>query len=124
MWSVRLLWASTLLSIPSFCLEVMRAPSLAAMVGGLVVQVPATAFACYLYVCIRKGRNWARVVTLLFTLLSVGLLLLMPSMPGTTTYEKVFGWANAASDVVCMVLLFTPSGSAWFRRRDGETETH
>ena len=117
-WAVRLLWATTICSIPQFYMEAVRAPSTGAMVVGLVVEGLFTAFGCYLYVCIHRGKNWARIVTLIFTVLSTVMVLFAPDVPGPSAYERIFTVINTASDIACMYLLFAPPGSAWFRRRD------
>lgn len=118
-WAVRLLWASTVLSIPEFYFEAMRAPSAGHMIVGLVFELALTAFACYLYVCINRGRNWARIVTLVFAVLSTAMALFALNVPSLSTYDRIFTAINTVSDIVCMCLLFAPASSAWFRNRTG-----
>jgi len=116
-WAVRLLWASTVLALPEALVDAARAPTLTHLIGGLLVEALMLAFACWLYVCVNRGRNWARIVLLLLTLLGTGVVVFAPLSRGTTTFEQVFTWLNTACDVVCMGLLFSPPASAWFRRR-------
>ncbi len=118
-WAVRLLWATTICSIPQVYLEAMRAPSKGALISGLVAEVLLTAFACYLYVCIHRGKNWARIVTLIFTLLGTALVVFGPDVPGLSVFERIFTAVSTTSDIVCMYLLFASPGSAWFRKRSG-----
>lgn len=106
-WAVRLLWATTLLSIPEFYFEAVRARSIGAMVTGFAIEAVMTAFACYLYVSIYRGKNWARIVTLIFTVLSTAMVIFGPALPNRSGYEQLLTWLNTVSDVVCMGLLFT-----------------
>jgi len=118
-WAVRLLWATTLLSIPEFYFEAMRARSTVAMFTGLFLESAMTAFGCYLYVSIYQGRNWARVVTLIFTVLGTAMVVFGPALPNRLSHEQLFMWVNTVSDIVCMVLLFTSPGSRWFKNPAG-----
>ena len=116
-WAVRLLWASMVLALPEAIVEEARAPTMAHLVGGLLIEAVMLLFACWLYVCVTRGRNWARIVLLLLTLLSTGMVVLVPLARGATPLEQVYTWLNTVCDVVCMGLLFSPPASAWFRRR-------
>ena len=118
-WAVRLLWASTLFSIPEFYFEATRARSAGAMITGLVFEAVVTAFACYLYVCIYRGKNWARIVTLIFTVLSTTVVVFGPALPGRSNFDHVFTWLNTVTDIACMCLLFTSAGSRWFKGQAG-----
>ncbi len=120
-WAVRLLWATTLFSIPEFYLEATRARSAGAMITGLVVEAVVTAFAFFLYMSIYRGKNWARIVTLIFTILSTAMFLFGPALPNRSSYEQVLTWLNTVSDILCMGLLFTPASSRWFKNRAGST---
>jgi hypothetical protein len=119
-WAVRLLWATTVFAIPQFYFAAMRAPSSTAMIVGLIFEAVVTAFACYLYVSIHRGKNWARIITLIFTVLSTALMVFGPSLPSSSTFERVIGIINTVSDIVCMYLVFAPPGSAWFKSRRTE----
>jgi hypothetical protein len=116
-WAVRLLWATTLFAIPQFYFSATRAPSATALIVALVFEAVVTAFACYLYVCIYRGRNWARIVTLIFTVLSTVLVVFGPTLPSSSSFERIVSVLNTVSDIVCMYLVFAPPGSAWFRSR-------
>ena len=118
-WAVRLLWASTVFSIPEFYFEASRARSAGALLAGWVFEAGMTAFACYLYVCIHRGKNWARIVTLIFAVLSTTMVVFGPTLPGRSSLDHVFTWLNTGTDIACMCLLFTPAGSRWFKGQAG-----
>lgn len=118
-WVVRLLLATTLFSFPDFYFEATRAPSAGAMITGLAVEALVTAFACYLYASIYQGKNWARIVTLVMTVLSTAIVVFSPALPNRALYEEIFTWLNTVSDILCMGLLFTSPGSRWFKNPAG-----
>jgi len=121
-WAVRLLWATTALSIPGIYAELARAPSTRAMIGGLAAEAVAIAFVCFLYVGIHRGRNWARVVTLLFTILSTALVIFGPALPGRSRFDQFFTVLNTACDIACMILLYTSASSRFFKPRSGPVQ--
>jgi hypothetical protein len=116
-WAVRLLWATLLLSLVQLYIEAMGATSVHAMLAGLIGSAIGIAIACVLNVCIGRGRNWARLVTLGFTLLSTAVVAFGPGLARPSAFERVFIPLNTVSDIVCICLLFTPAASQWFRRR-------
>lgn len=118
-WAVRLLWVSVIYSIPMFYLEATRAPSDADRIVGLVVELVFTAFGCYLFVCIGRGRNWARIVTLVLTVLSTAMVVFGSPLPSLSSIDGIASVLNTVSDIACMCLLFTPTASAWFRNGAG-----
>ena len=118
-WAVRLLWASAVFSIPELYFEAARARSAGAMIAGLVFEAVVTAVACYLYVCIYRGKNWARIVTLIFTGISTAMVVFGPALPSRTSFDHFFTWLNTVTDIACMCLLFTSAGSRWFKSRAG-----
>jgi len=111
-----MLWASVLLSIPSMYLAAGRAPSKAILVAELVFELFMTAIAVWLLVYLGRGRNWARIVMLILTMLSAAAMVFEPALQ-PPTIETVCAQVNTVVDVVCLVLLFRPSSSAWFARR-------
>lgn len=65
-----------------------------------------------------EGRNWARIVYLVFFLL--GILFAVPSfivLLGQSPAWVVLSLIGYVAQVVALVLLFTGSGSAWFKRQ-------
>ena len=64
-----------------------------------------------------RGRNWARIVLLILTVLSTAMVVFAPNGLGPTNLERFTTLLNTVCDITCMCLLFTPSASAWFRKR-------
>jgi hypothetical protein len=116
-WAIRLLWASTALSVLPSVAEILQTPTAAHLLFGLLSQAVAIAFACYLYVCVGRGRNWARIVLLVLVALNTAVVALVPAARSGSTFEQVFMLLNTACDIASMALLFTPAASAWFRKR-------
>jgi len=85
----------------------------AAVLGGLV----AIAFAVLTIVFaakMRKGRNWARIVLLVFAALHV--LGLIGLIAGTTpVLSAVISLLVAITAAIAAILSFLPESSAWFR---------
>jgi len=115
-FAVGLLWASLLLSLPSLIFSISgesgNSVALAAIIG--LVLVIYALVAC-LNICISRGRNWARFVSLMFVLLGLGMLVFMPKTPETTAIEQIVSGLTTLLDVVAMYLLFTKPGSLWFK---------
>lgn len=81
----------------------------------LVFGVCLNAFFVYK---IFKGRNWARIVYLVFFLL--GIVFAVPSFILLFTQSPTWvalSLVGYAAQVVALVLLFTGSGSEWFKRQ-------
>lgn len=114
-WAVRLLWLTALCAIPQFYFEATQAQSAGAMMASVIFETVVTLFAAFLYVCIYRGRNWARIVTLVLTVLSTAMVVFGHALAHSSTFEQVFTWLNTVSDIVCMGLLFTSAASRWFR---------
>ena len=113
--AVRLLWLSLFLGVPSLVLVVLRSPSGTATSVGVVLQLALFALAAYLNVCIHRGKNWARVISLIFTLIGLMFLAFIPSPSDVSVIEWLLAVASAALDVVAMYLLFSKPGSSWFK---------
>ena len=116
-WAVRLLWATLILWVLQFWSDMESTPSVAAVVPVLVVESFMVAFAGYVNICIYRGRNWARILTLVLTILSTALVIFGPNDPTASTLEHVFAVVNSTSDVVCIYLLFASPGAGWFKKR-------
>ena len=92
---------------------VSRSFANAILVLGVVFGVGINAFFVY---NIFKGRNWARIVYLVFFLL--GILFAVPSfivLLGQSPAWVVFSLIGYGAQVVALVLLFTGPGNAWFK---------
>jgi hypothetical protein len=64
---------------------------------------------------VKTGRNWARIVMLILTVLGVGSLLL--SGDETPPLMRAVSVVDTIIDVTAMVLIFRPPGAAWFASR-------
>jgi len=119
LWAVRLLGASTLITSVQSCVEAAGAQSGLAMIGSLTFEAALAAFWCYLYVCIYRGRNWARIITLVFAVLELFALAIgffEPVLLGSSNFYRLVGVLSSGCDIASMWLLFAPPGSAWFKK--------
>ena len=110
-------WLSFLISLPLIYRESAQAPEdpvatvFATTFVGLILVLMAVA-----NVAMWRGRNWARIVFLIFSVLSVvGFVLELRETPKSTVIEIVLTVASTALDVVVSYLLFTKPGALWFR---------
>ena len=87
----------------------------------IALAVAGSAISALLTVMIWRGRNWARILTLILSSISYAMLaVLMAGSPEFAAEMTSDAWLWAISaflDVVFVVLIFGP-GRAWFRRRD------
>jgi hypothetical protein len=116
--AVALLWASFVLGIVAWLLSSLRDPETGFSVLVLVITGLLFAFSVLLNVMVYRGRNWARVVVLVFVALA-GLLLLAPieEASSPSMAEQVINLVTIALECVAMFLVFTQPGSLWFKRR-------
>ena len=108
------LWASLALGLPSMLYELGRSTSAATGAITFALQLAVLAFGAYIVVSVHRGKNWARIVSLLFTLLEVAFLVFAVTPPAVV--ELVCNWIAGALDVAALYLLFTSPGSEWFKR--------
>ena len=88
----------------------------------MILGVLALAFALYLINRINTGRNWARILCLVLTILSVAFSLAgfqqqIELAPLTTS----LGLANLGLNVVALVFLFQHRSSDWYRQIGART---
>ena len=109
-------WLSFLISIPLIW-EFEQAPEepgaavFATTFVGLILVIMAV-----VNVAMWRGRNWARIVFLIFSVLSVvGFVLELRETLASTVIEMVLTVASTALDVAVSYLLFTKPGALWFR---------
>lgn len=114
--AVRLLWASLALGIPSALYEVSRSTDPVDGIVTFIGQSATLALGSYVILGVYRGKNWARIVSLLLTLLEVPLLFFGFAPPGAAVIEVICNWVAGALDVVALYLLFTSPGSKWFNR--------
>lgn len=113
--AVRLLWLSLLLAVPSLFIVVSRSQGGVETAVKVALQLGLFALAAYLNVCVYRGKNWARVVLLIFTVIGVLLLAFVPNPPDLTMTERLLNAVSTTLDVVAVCLVFAKSGSAWFK---------
>lgn len=89
-------------------------------------QVAVVAIHVWVWIAIARGRNWARIVLLVFTLLAIARLAIQlwgwQSLPGGVhmvldPYALAVGLIPVLLIIVACILLFVP-GRRWFENRD------
>ena len=95
-----------------------RMGSIPAIIGG---QIVGLAINFWLYYKIWQGRNWARIVLLVFSVLGFMAWALPTTrgvMAAAPTVVRVGSILGLVSNVVVIWLLFFSPGKVWFRRND------
>jgi hypothetical protein len=91
---------------------------------GAAVGTSAVMFAVFfwIYGAVYAGRNWARIVVLVLTVVWTIMLLAIVVMLGwgshlsaSTKFDLLFNAGQFALTLVATVLLFTPAANAWYR---------
>ena len=114
---VRLLWAAWLASVALVYVHRDHRPTDAVAAVALALEVLFVAFLGYLTFSVGRGRNWARITTLILVVLGFASLAIVPNPLGRTLAEQFLNGLGAVCDVVALALLFAPTASAWFKRR-------
>lgn len=114
--AVALLWLSLVLGIPEAVLSSRQVEGGAA--GAAVAVVMLVIFGLFGFVTVKvyQGRNWARIVMLVLTALSV-LAMLFPSDESNAQGPGLQGLYlfDVLIEVVAMYLVFSKPGSLWFK---------
>ncbi|MEO8151596.1 MAG: hypothetical protein ABI605_00900 [Rhizobacter sp.] len=115
--AVALLWLSFACGIVSLLLTAARRPEDLGEPVFVGLTVFSFGLAILLNVMVYKGKNWARITTLVFALLGA-LFLLMPSIEPVppSLVEKAIATLDFAIEVIALYFLFTQPGSLWFKR--------
>jgi hypothetical protein len=80
-------------------------------------QAIGFAFASFLFVMLGRGRNWARIVLLIFTILGVGFVLFVfEDLMRAPVTLRIAALGRPLANVIGMYLVFVP-GRDWFRPR-------
>ena len=111
-------WLSFLISIPLMYWELAKAPEepFGATVAGFVLLFLVLIFMAIASVAVWRGRNWARIVFLIFSALSVvGFVLELTELRQSSAIEIVLSVVSTGLDVAVSYLLFTQPGALWFR---------
>lgn len=114
--AVGLLWLSLVLSLPEAVLSNRQADEEGRGLMFVLSLVLIFGFVGFLNVKIHQGRNWARIVVLLLTALSVAMMLFPsgelgaegPLLQGLYLFDVLI-------EVVAMYLVFSRPGSLWFK---------
>jgi hypothetical protein len=81
-----------------------------------IVMLIIVAISVWINIKVWQGRNWARIVALVLTILALPSLLSLPTMFREDALSAVLDLASITLDVAAMILIFGP-GADWFRRR-------
>jgi hypothetical protein len=114
-----LLWLSLILGIPEGMLSVRQFDEAGMGAAFAVVMLPLFGLFGFVTVKIYQGMNWARIVMLVLTALSV-LMMLFPSTESRAEGPLLQGLylLDVLIEVVAMYLVFSKPGSLWFRRSE------
>ena len=117
--AVALLWLSLALGIPEAALGTRQPDEGGMGVVLMVIMLLIFGLVGFLNVKVYQGRNWARIVMLLLTVLSV-LVMLIPSDESQAQGPLLQGLYlfDVLIEVVAMYLVFSKPGSLWFKRRE------
>jgi len=126
-----LLWGEIALAIPGLVYSIFTPleedPDVSTYwvhVGGLVVQFAFFALSVFLTQMSWKGRNWARIVTLVLLIFglvmtmfgyAVSYLVLNQPLDIGLSWESAVYLLQTLLDIVAVWLLFTPGANAWYR---------
>ena len=117
--AVWLLAASLIVGIPDLVLQFskMLHGSMFALFDAVGGESIYLGILIWLITKIFAGRNWARIVFLIYVSLSILLLLItLPSLQGPNVVHQITRVAQNALEVISMGLLFFGAGRLWFKR--------
>ena len=114
--AVALLWLSLALGVPEAVLGTRQFEGTIMGVGVTVITLLIFGLVGWVNVKVYQGRNWARVVMLVLTALSV-VTVLFPSGESTAEGPLLQGLYlfDVLIEVVAMMLVFSNPGSLWFK---------
>ena len=82
-----------------------------------VGQLIGFAFAVFLYLMVSRGKNWARIVVLIFTIIGFGLIaFVFQELMKAPLLLRMAGMGRPLCNAIAVYLVFIP-GSEWFRPR-------
>lgn len=126
-WAVWLLRTSVVIGYASLFLvgdlsaalgDVPAEARSASMVFFFIVLALTAVVYIWLIQCVKDGRNWARIVMLLLTVL--GVFSMITSDDETPAVIHAISVIDTIIDVTAMALLFRLPGSLWFSSRGAE----
>jgi len=115
--AVALLWLSLALGIPEAVLSTRPVEGGGVGVALTVIMLLLFGLVGFLNLKVYQGRNWARIVMLALTVLSV-VVMLFPSDESRADGPLLQGLYlfDVLIEVVAMYLVFSKPGSLWFKR--------
>ena len=98
-----------------------RISSAGTVIGLLLLTATLSAIECFVIYKIGSGRNWARIVFLLHSVVAVPyltprILAAVATLPVINVLGGVLGIFQVAAAMVALVMVFQPGSNAWFRR--------
>lgn len=117
-----LLWLLVAISAAAIVMEFIAAPAMgqsreaAAINFGLWAAVIGTSFSALINVAIGRGKNWARVLTLVLAVAGFAADFLLDSSTDTANAQAI-QIANSSLYLIALFLLFATRGRHWFRPR-------
>jgi hypothetical protein len=117
--AMRLVIASYVLSLLSLVINWDYFATLGSVTYAVIQQVLTTAIMVWLYWKVFLGRNWARIVVLISTVVGLVVMFsgstakLLAAMP---LAPKIVMWFGTAVSLVVVWLLFLSPGREWFRK--------
>ena len=114
--AVGLQWLSIFVSVLVFLITPGAADE-DANVGSFISMALGLIVAIYLTIKLYEGKNWARYLVLVFTILSILLILFSSDgAPNTTLLEKMGDLLVVLLDAGTLYLIFKQPGASWFQR--------
>jgi hypothetical protein len=115
--AVWLLWVSLAVAVVSSAVRIKGSTEQAALNYALGLLISNAVLSIWLNLKIAAGRNWARIVWMVWFLLGASLTAAM-----FLTVLKQYTWNPLARvqgllQIVIFVLLLTPSAARWFKRK-------
>jgi len=124
MWAVRCLWASVIIGIAR---DIVRLGldfaqtsdvPVARTIGGIIGTALSVLIAMWFIGKISAGRNWARILMLVITLLGLAFMpVLWPYLTAIPPYHMVVSVIQELFTLTVLILVFTGPGRFWFKRR-------
>ena len=117
--AVNVFWANLAVGLVKIPLDFAHYSAMAPAAFLIIGSVASFAFIAFLIAKISAGRNWARIVVLILFAPGIPLNLALGILPAEFTRAPVMGALSLLQMgmvVYALFLLFTQSGSVWFRR--------
>lgn len=114
--AVRLLWVSIVAGIPVSIREYQDGASEENATFLLYFTLALYVLSVFMVVFIHRGRNWARIMLLVFNILNVlSFLLAFEALQKYPTGDFIILLIVVALDLVALYLLYTRAATLWFR---------